>query len=81
MEQSIPAQVETRPDMARIKIIDNQLLVNGELYPIKDEWVLVSTYDPSSKSWQIKTVDIEAIKEWFNNLHPLIQNHHVCEQC
>jgi hypothetical protein len=50
--------------MARIKIVNDQLLVNDQLHPIKDEWILVSKYNPSKKSWEIKTVDIEAIKEW-----------------
>jgi hypothetical protein len=64
MEQSIPAQVDTQSNMARIKIVNDQLLVNDQLHPIKDEWILVSKYNPSKKSWEIKTVDIEAIKEW-----------------
>ena len=57
--------MDTQPQLAQIKLIDeNTIQLNGQTYPILDEWILLTKYDEASKSWKIKSIDLEAISAW-----------------
>ena len=58
--------MEARPHMATVKIVGNTLILDEKEIPIKDEWVLISTHNPLTREWNIKTIDFEAVKLWLD---------------
>jgi hypothetical protein len=66
MGRTISTSMDSRSDVATIKIVDNSIIYNDITYPLQEEWVLRTYFDEAKSEWVVKSVDIEAIKEWLN---------------